>query len=264
MTYILYHKNCDDGFGAAWVADRWLGNVTHKPVQYGDGFPEIPDDEQVFILDFSFPRDILIEQSRRLRITLLDHHKTAEEDLKGLDFAVFDMERSGAMMTWDWFYQGVEPPLLISYVQDRDLWTLELPHTESVTAYIRSWPRLPSRWDDMAVELGENFDQVVAEGSSIRRATKQQIDRAISQATMQNVGGHEVMCVNETHNYSEVAGGLAELFPECPFGAAYYIRSDGLKVYSLMGRGDFDVSAVAKANGGGGHHNAAGFQEALV
>jgi len=45
------------------------------------------------------------------------------------------------------------------------------------------------------------------------------------------------------------------------FGAAYFVRDDGKKVYSLRSVGDFDVSEVAKKYGGGGHRNAAGFQE---
>ena len=26
LNYVLYHKNCNDGFGAAWVAWQALGN----------------------------------------------------------------------------------------------------------------------------------------------------------------------------------------------------------------------------------------------
>jgi hypothetical protein len=45
-------------------------------------------------------------------------------------------------------------------------------------------------------------------------------------------------------------------------GKTLTIRSDGKRQWSLRSRGDgVDVSAVAKARGGGGHRNAAGFEE---
>jgi nanoRNase/pAp phosphatase (c-di-AMP/oligoRNAs hydrolase) len=53
---------------------------------------------------------------------------------------------------------------------------------------------------------------------------------------------------------SEAANRLAE---GEPFAAAYFDRADA-RVFSLRSRGD--VSAIAKAYGGGGHRNAAGFQ----
>ena len=74
---------------------------------------------------------------------------------------------------------------------------------------------------------------------------------------------HVVLAVNATQNYSEVAGELAK-DTRYPFGACFFVRRDGLKIWSLRSDrnlGDFDVSAVAKLRGGGGHRNAASFRE---
>ena len=47
-----------------------------------------------------------------------------------------------------------------------------------------------------------------------------------------------------------------------PFSATFFIRADGKRVWSLRSReGGIDVSVIAKAHGGGGHAQAAGFQE---
>jgi hypothetical protein len=43
------------------------------------------------------------------------------------------------------------------------------------------------------------------------------------------------------------------------FAMGWWQRSDGKFSVSLRSRGDFDVSELAKAHGGGGHRNAAGF-----
>lgn len=57
---------------------------------------------------------------------------------------------------------------------------------------------------------------------------------------------------------SEVVGELAE---GASFAAAWHETADGRVAYSLRSRGDTgaDVSVIARAFGGGGHRNAAGF-----
>ena len=85
----------------------------------------------------------------------------------------------------------------------------------------------------------------------------------VSQAFEVTIDSHVVLAVNETQYSSEVAGELAK-DTQYPFGACFFVRGDGLKIWSLRSDrnlGDFDVSAVAKLRGGGGHRNAAGFME---
>ena len=41
---------------------------------------------------------------------------------------------------------------------------------------------------------------------------------------------------------------------------SYFKTNSGKYKYSLRSKGDFDVSIIAKAFGGGGHKNAAGFE----
>ena len=56
-TLVLYHANCNDGFGAAWAAYTHpdLGpEAEYVPVQYGDTPPDVTE-AMVYILDFSFP-----------------------------------------------------------------------------------------------------------------------------------------------------------------------------------------------------------------
>jgi hypothetical protein len=58
---ILYHADCDDGFGAAYAAWLSLGDgAEYRPVYYGDAIPpELLVDRKVFILDFSFSPDVI-------------------------------------------------------------------------------------------------------------------------------------------------------------------------------------------------------------
>lgn len=82
---VLYHAGCWDGFCAAWVAQKALGDIEAVPVNYGQPPPIDQCGRQVYILDFSYPRsemDGIIRQSAF--VCCLDHHKTAQAALDGL------------------------------------------------------------------------------------------------------------------------------------------------------------------------------------
>ena len=81
------------------------------------------------------------------------------------------------------------------------------------------------------------------------------------QAVMREVGGHKVPVANGTVFFSEVGEELCKAYPEAPFAAYYMDRADGKRQWGLRSRTGFDVSAIAKQYGGGGHQAAAGFTE---
>ncbi|GAB4280171.1 MAG: DHH family phosphoesterase [Oscillatoriaceae cyanobacterium] len=256
-TYILYHGHCYDGFGAAWAAWKALGdNAQYIGVNYGEPQPEIPDNAAVFIVDFSYPRDVLLElKERSSSLLVLDHHKTAQEDLRELDFAVFDMQKSGAMLAWEFWHPGEPIPELISYIQDRDLWRFELPQSREVFVALTSYPMEFQVWDSLDVGF------LKTEGAPILRFQQQTVKNICRNAFYRDVGGYNIPVVNATAFFSDVAHELCCRYPEAAFTAYYYDRKDGKRQWGLRSEGDFDVSAVAKKLGGGGHRNAAGFVE---
>ena len=260
---VLYHAGCDDGFGAAYAI--WLKHgdqAEYIPVQYGQPFPEVSPGETVYVVDFSYSRDILQRVADRCKLVVLDHHKTAMEDLTDLPFAYFDMSKSGAVLAWEYFHPNEPIPLLLAYVQDYDLWTKELAYTDENKAWMGSFPRTFGSWQEMALVVSRDH-RWKTEGEAILRSEKMQIQHRLSQAFEVTIDPHVVLAVNETQYYSEVAGELAK-DTRYPFGACFFVRGDGLKIWSLRSDrslGDFDVSAVAKLRGGGGHRNAASFKE---
>ncbi len=263
MTYVLYHANCDDGFGAAWAAWKKFGDeAEYIPVQYGQEFPfgQTNDGGKIFIFDFSYPREVLEKVADRQWLKVLDHHKTAQADLEGLPFAYFDMDKSGAVLAWEYLFPSESLPKLLAYVQDRDLWRNELDNSEAMTSWRRAFRRDFDSWDRLSRQVESGDNEWISLGLAILQSEKIQIKNRIYQASEVDIGGHTVLAVNETQHFSEVAGELAK-DEGYPFGACYFIRGDGVKQWSLRSVGDFDVSEVAKALGGGGHKNAAGFEE---
>lgn len=268
MKLVIYHAQCYDGFGSAWAAYRKLGTkgVKYVPVGYGDkALPEIGEDvSHVYVLDFSFPKEVLLDWSSRARVTVLDHHDTAQKRLEPLvgrhrDLEiVFDMTRSGALITWEYFHEddgdGYKPaPALIKYISDRDLWNFDLPFSREVHMALVSYPMDFRVWD------GLNVEQLIKEGQTCSRLYGQIVEKICSHAWMTYIDGHGVPTVNTSVAWSEVAHRLLEIYPDAPFATCFTSYSDHTK-FSLRGRGDFRVNDVAEKFGGGGHPDAAGFE----
>jgi uncharacterized protein len=263
-TIVLYHSHCADGFGAAWAAWKRFGDAArYLPVQYGSPLPAIADGATVWIVDFSYPRAILDPLADRVRLRVIDHHKTAEAELGGRAYAWFDMHRSGAVLTWASLHPDDDVPLLLQYVQDRDLWQWQLPDSREVSAGLWSYPMDFKTWDRLATKTAEyGSDWLSQEGAAILRYMEQQTAMICAQAHEQDVGGYRVPTVNATSLWSEVGEELLRRYPEAPFVAAYYDLANGLRKWSLRSQDHRqDVSAIAKQFGGGGHRNAAGFEE---
>lgn len=258
--YVLFHANCYDGFGAAFAAAGWAASGDTPPemipVAYGQPLPQIQDGSEVAILDFSYPRAVLVALAARCAsLIVLDHHETAQADLAGLPFARFDMNKSGAILAWEFFHPGKAAPLLLQYVQDRDLWRFYLPKSREVAAALRSYPMDLGVW----MGLGAKVELLQAEGVTLLRAQMERVLVMADEAVLVNIGGFVVPCANATVDFSEVGDELCRRHPDKPFAAYYMDQANGMRRYGLRSRGDFNVADVAKAYGGGGHKGAAGF-----
>lgn len=290
---VLYHADCTDGFASAWVARRKMPNAECVPVQYGQEPPRVTDRE-VYVLDFSYKASTLrMMADLSSQLVCLDHHKTAQEDLRSITdadpypdrthgwrlngngfydkvYVKFDMNKSGARMAWDYFFPPSSysmsnvVPDLVKYVEDRDLWRWSMPNSREVNAAIASYDKTFEEFDRLyaALQVEHGYRELATEGSAILRYQGRLIESACKNAHEATIGGHSVLAVNTGVSISEVAERLAK---DRPFGVCYFRRADGLWIYSLRSReGGVDVSAVAKQYGGGGHKQAAGFESNTV
>lgn len=265
-TFVLYHANCPDGFAAAWAAWMSLGDAaTYLPVSYGQPLPEIPNEAIVYIVDFSFPRDVLAALDARAWVHVIDHHTTAQEALRGLPFVTFDMSKSGAVLTWEHFHKEPVPELL-HYVQDRDLWQWQLARSKEINAALwKGTPREFSRWKDLChlwdkgVTTGK--ERLIEAGEIIATYDALTVDSLCKHPHWLRILSWTVPAVASPVLQSEIGHQLLQLHPSAPFAVAYMTLDDGTFAYSLRARADdFDVSVVAKEFGGGGHKAAAGFR----
>jgi oligoribonuclease NrnB/cAMP/cGMP phosphodiesterase (DHH superfamily) len=251
---VLYHAECMDGFGAAWALWKRFPQARFVPVKHGFPQPDGLDNQHVVMVDFSYPRtDILALADCTASLQILDHHITAESALADLPFAYFDMDRSGAVLAWEWAHtQSV--PWLLQYVQDKDLWRWQLPHSREISSALASYPFDFAIWEQF------KFETLKIEGTGILRSENNLIDKLTLDAIMVSVAGYTVPAVHSPVLASQIGERLAA---DHAFGVIWH-QKDGRRYFSLRSKsGGISVSEIAAQYGGGGHTHAAGFSFAI-
>tara|TARA_B100000700_G_C15012961_1_gene841904 strand:- start:1139 stop:1981 length:843 start_codon:yes stop_codon:yes gene_type:complete len=261
-TVLLYHAGCPDGFGAAWSFWRKYGNsIEYIPVSHGSEPPDV-EGCHVFMADFCYKRDVLLELKEKAKsMVVLDHHISAQEDCGDLEFCTFDMNHSGAFLAWSYLFSEDNVPLLIRYIEDRDLWKWELDFTEEILSAVDSFERTFENWDNLHsfldAEESVRWKRVKTMGEGILQYKKNLIKSLMRNSYEISILNKTIPVINTPFFQSEIA---AELALTADYAAAYYFDGEGYK-FSLRSKEDGDdVSLIAANFGGGGHKNASGFR----
>jgi uncharacterized protein len=261
----IYHGLCADGFTAAWVVWRYFGegNVDFHAASHGDPPPEV-DGREVYIVDFSYLRPVIEEMARHARkLTVIDHHITAAQELEGLIRndgvvdGVFDMDKSGCLLTWEWFFKDRQPPQVLLAVNDRDLWKFELPWTREIFLALTSYPYDFETWDTLMEP--DRFESLRQDGVALSRKQQKDIAETVAAGShLITIAGHTVPACNVPSIWASDAAQI--MAQGHPFAACFWIDGDKI-AFSLRSTPDgLDVSEIAKQFGGGGHRHAAGFK----
>lgn len=281
MDLIIYHNGCTDGFCAAYIAHQKWPKAETLAMDYGVEPPyDLVKDKDVIVVDFSWDKrennEKLAGIAKSFRI--LDHHKMAKEVLEGLDFATFDVTRSGAGITWDELFGKEETvngliipsmprPWWVNYVEDRDLWHFRLPRSKSVNAYIGAVQHDFRIWGSMVTTIEP--EKAAQYGAGSLRQIEQYVRNSAKQAQTGKlffvdgegfVHEYSAAVVNaQVTNFSELGGDLAD-WPGIDVAIGWFERGDGVIQFGLRAHKGADASLLARAKGGGGHKNAAGFE----
>jgi len=281
---IIYHANCTDGFGAAFCAWLKFGDeAEYIPMNYGEQAEFDVANREVYILDFSFPREVMDHIFKHAKyVVWLDHHKTAFEmwlnnyekvcmhvcNIYGPTTPceiVLNVNKSGALLTWEHFNSGIEPPLFIKLIDDRDRWQFKLPQSKAFhTAMSMRKPWSFESWKNEFAGPQDYFydiSELLSQGELLLLYQKQQVESLAKYGRRAAIpfepGSCQGLAVNTSVHMSEVGHELAN--QSGTFGLIWYLGENGQAKVSLRSNGDYDVSAIAKQFGGGGHRNAAGF-----
>lgn len=272
---VIYHGNCADGFSAAWCFWRKYGTgADYVAGVYQQDPPDVTG-RDVYLVDFSYKRAVVEQMLKAANtVTLIDHHKTAIEDLRplaeelemtnndgrGVTFGWFcDLNRSGATLAWDYLFPGEDRPLLMGHVEDRDLWRFKLPGTREIQALVFSHEYSFETWDKLMSADQVELLKMTAAGAAIERKHHKDVAELVAVCKRRMViGAYDVPVASLP--YTLVSDAAHLMAQGEPFAACYWDTAEG-RVFGLRATDEgVDVSDVAKLYGGGGHAKAAGFK----
>ena len=279
---VIYHSNCLDGTGSAWVAAQYLPKeeTEYVPVHYGEDLgAQIPVREYkemtLYILDWCPNMDDLDKCCMMFkRIVLIDHHESAIKKIiahydksstqKNLEMLLaYENEWSGAMGTALWFEEHLDSDeeslsqhWLIKAIDDRDRWKFLLPDTEAINEGLFELGVKLEDWLEHPMN-GATKDNLVNIGTVLLKKKKQQVAQIIEAAA--STVDRIAICNCPYFLASDVGNVLAK---DARIAILWYVGSDGdLKVSFRSNKeteGWVNCSVIASQFKGGGHANAAG------
>lgn len=311
---ILTHKNCMDGFGAAWVLYYYYYLQENRNIKYSLKYifvePSHPEDAiqefknytekfgcfKAYSFDIGFHYQHFQELINIFSdIKILDHHISSYNDiLKNFNNNIsllpknyfFDNDKSGSILAWEYFYPDLEPPKLLKYIEDRDLWKFQLKDSRLITEGIYNLLSIGDfvEWTKF-VENEESYLKKCKELGSVLRDIKEQRNAIlVDQGKEIVIYGKKAYVVNTTENISDLGNYICNLRNEngdflVDYAMIWRHNMSENKTYvSLRSHpdSDVDVSKIAKSlstfaanmntskkekkiGNGGGHKHAAGF-----
>lgn len=271
FDYVIYHYPCYDGMGGAFVAFLKNKDIIMKGIEAGSILPsnyiEEMNNKRVIIIDISFKKNEIIALNKVCsKLVILDHHKTNEDELKNLDFALFDMNKSGCEMAWEYFFGQESIPDFLHYIGLRDLWrhktnenalyfTIELKDQSlDLNTYLIYYYNLNSNVDEAIKNGKKKFDAMMDRVKEISH----------NMIIKEQWEGCKTYAIDIRKDYlliSEVGDYLSNIYKNAII-LIYSSDVSGNKFkYSLRSNNEYgpDVSVIAKRYDGGGHKNASGF-----
>jgi len=274
-----FHRNDLDGICSGAIVKYKYPECEMIGVDYGDDLvvnsnkliETLISKETIFIVDFSFDRDMMDYLDGFCDLIWIDHHKTAIEKCEGLEIeGLREVGVAGCELTWSYFYPVEEIPIAIRLLGRYDVWDNNNPHYDwnneimpfQYGMRLKNLDTNPwNTWDllfNSAHPVGFISD-IIDHGQICLRYQKQQNEKVLRSNYFEiDFEGHKALCLNSTGFNSQV---FEAIWDEEKYDIMLCFAFLGTKwkvsLYST--KDSVDVSEIAKEHGGGGHKGAAGF-----
>lgn len=281
---ICIHHNKDmDGYTSGAIVKHWNPDVKLIGWDYKDPIPDFEDfgGEDIIMIDISFPMDKMVELVKVANsVTWIDHHISARKDweskleelpdLKKIGY-VYELGKAACEIGWKHFFPDKQIPFAVTLIGRYDTWrqdegdweNITLPFKYHMYGICNSAETFPKSLLLEGALAASEINTGVLTGRAIMNY-QHTMDESIATKNyfvMENVfGGLTALCLNYYPFSSETLKSIwdPELY-DIMVGFVYV--GHGKWSVSLRSVGDkVDCSVIAKARGGGGHKNAAGYE----
>ncbi|MFA6136040.1 MAG: DHHA1 domain-containing protein [Candidatus Paceibacterota bacterium] len=260
---VLYHKDCWDGFGAAWAAWKKFGDkAQYIPVGYEENLPKGLINKEIYLVDFCYEDNLMKKIiGNNKKVIVIDHHFSREKFIKSVKGCIYGRNNSGSILSWKYFHPNKKVPIFLKHIEDIDLWSFKLKDSYEIMLAVDLKTRDFNSWSKIAKDLEDKKTKgkYINEGKIILNYTNRIVTDIAKKAVPVLIDGKKAMAVNGPHFiHSEIGNVLHN--NEYPIGLIW--RAEGNNIFvSLRSKkgGKTDVSKIAKKYGGGGHKSASGF-----
>ena len=283
-NYVIYHKNCLDGFTGYFILTL-TNTIDDKAFIYPDVpsatiIPPNINNKNVIIIDVAYKKSILSEIMKKAsKVTFIDHHISIRDDVASLNVTIphkviYDEQKSGASLAWNYFFPKRKIPYLVKYIEDNDIGAWKLKHTiPFISALEVMYPTNPTienlyHWKKLLDK--KEIIRLIKKGYIYNEYRDYLIDQNIRRYSMELFPGEKVY--NMYSNFFESPGQYKVIVYNgsgCPSSShlsikflqkikcdfiIFWVLNMDRKEYVLQFRStNVDVSEIAKLFGGGGH-----------
>jgi oligoribonuclease NrnB/cAMP/cGMP phosphodiesterase (DHH superfamily) len=294
-TALIYHDKCNDGFCSMCIAmEKFKDPLTfrfpaayHQEEKIFNALDYLKNKDVVFV-DFAIAPEMMDKLLVHVNsVKVIDHHKTTLEkyashmndnsDMQGFTRGVYnqkcelilDMNRSGALMTWDYYFD-TQAPRMVRYISDGDLYQFKDENTIPFLSRLSAEKYDKKLWVHLLHADDKEIDSMVREGVLLAR----QFD-SMCQSFAENakpirieINGQEffgdlALCSGSSAIRSRAGeliydknGTFAALVSKwTPEEVSVSLRSSN--------KSDYNVRKIAEFFGGGGHDSASAFRVSM-
>lgn len=293
FDYVIYHKYCLDGFAGFFVLTK-TNLMDEKCVIFPDkpSTTKIPlniSDKNIIIIDVAYKNSILEEIIKVSKTTLfLDHHVTIYDGTMKLlsKYAdkftyIYNVEKSGCSITWDYFFANKKLPKFLKYIEDNDIGRWKYKYTKAFVSalqikmgasldieILKKWDKLfdkaeVTRLINMGIKYNE-YEKYMVE----KKIKNHEIKFFPSKKLFENInkqndnfflrpGQYKVAIMNGGCPSTGMTGTELVRRIECDFAIVWeFSITNNRYILSFRSEGT-DVGRIASIFGGGGHIYAA-------
>jgi len=182
----------------------------------------------------------------------------------GIDTPIFDMNKSGALLTWEYFHSDKHTPEFIKYISDRDLWKFEYENTKPAIEGFKLYNRhhIFEDWDKVCSDE-DYLKTILDEGNLIVDYKKSVVNDFVSRKDnylITYIDNNKVAIYNTTVHGDEIAEAFYDSSLEIDYTIGYRVTNTGQIKLSFRSHPEYgtDVIKIAKKYKGGGHEHSSG------
>lgn len=286
---VIYHKGCLDGFTGFFV-----GHMSGKYSRNIDIIPDVPsansipsgiDNKNIIIIDVAYKREIIegiVNYAKS--VVLIDHHLTTLDEVKNIKSKkftfVYDELKSGATLTWKYFYGRQTIPLFLKYIEDQDIGKWEYENTKPFIFALKTYYNINNskeninKWFKLLDK--DKVSKLIKKGKHMQAYNNYIVDINLPKHTVEKFPSQKVFNLDTNHKvFAKIGQYKVGVYcgHNCPsvteigtsalerynfdFCIMWVFNLDSKKYVLSMRSKIVDVSEICKLFGGGGHKLAA-------